>query len=117
MILIHTLASLGGTELLVIAIVCKEVAVAKQWENMGTPSGAASLVKKRFSEALKARIRYLKHNGPVSMTTPTSSIVMLVSAMLVAKMIFRTPAGGLSNTNLMGDGSCGFLCAHYATVT
>lgn len=44
---IDTLASFGGTELLVIAIVCKEVAVAKEWENMGTPSGAASLVKKR----------------------------------------------------------------------
>lgn len=37
---------------------------------------------------------------PVSMTTPTSSIVMLVSAMLVARTIFRTPGGGRSNTSL-----------------
>ena len=69
-----------------------------------TLRSSQSSQKKGFSEALKGRIRYLKRNGPVSMTTPTSSIVMLVSAMLVAKMIFRTPAGGLSNTNLMDDG-------------
>lgn len=38
---------------------------------------------------------------PESMTYTTSSIVMLVSAILVAMTILRTPGGGRSNTYAM----------------